>query len=140
MKRKKPLKPGGYLKRYKPLNWQSPERKELRKKVTPMEQEILAAFPKCVYCTVNDATCIDHIAGGASRHKALEERCACNASCLPCNLGDANDPTKFPLFRKLAVKLVTDGEFFDLEKFNRLRGRAPNAITLADITAFLDWR
>ncbi len=134
------MKPGGYLKRNKPLRWQSPERKELRKKVTPMEQEILAAFKKCVYCTVNDATCIDHIAGGASRHKALSERCACNASCVSCNLGDANDPTKFPILRKLAVKLVTDGEFFDLEKFNRLRGRAPHAITLAEVTAFLEWR
>jgi hypothetical protein len=140
MKRKRPLKRTGYLKRNKPLRWQSPERKELRKKVSPMEQEILAQFDTCVYCQERPATCIDHIAGGASRHKALSERCACNASCLECNLGDANDPTKFPLFRKLAVKLVTDGEFFDLEKFNRLRGRAPNAITLADITAFLDWR
>lgn len=140
MKRKRPLKRTGYLKRNKPLNRQSPERKELRKQVTPMEQEILATFSKCVYCTVNDATCIDHIAGGASRHNALSERCACNASCLSCNLGDANDPTKFPILRKLAVKLVTDGEFFDLAKFNSLRGRAPNAITLADVSAFLEWR
>jgi hypothetical protein len=116
------------------------KRKELRKQVTQMEQEILATFKMCVYCTVNDATCIDHIAGGASRNAALSERCACNASCLPCNLGDANDPTKFPVLRKLAVKLVTDGEFFDLEKFNKLRGRARSAITLADVTAFLEWR
>lgn len=122
------------------LNRVSAKRRALRNQVKPMEEEILRAFPKCVYCTINDATCIDHIAGGASRDRALSERCACNASCLACNLGDANDPTKFPILRKLAVKLVTDGEFFDLKKFNELRGRAPNAITLADVSAFLDWR
>lgn len=140
MKRRKPLKPGGYLKRNKPLRWQSPERKKLREQVTPLEQEMLEQFDTCVYCQDRPATCIDHIAGGASRHRALSERCAMNPSCLECNLGDANDPTVFPLFRKLAVKLVTDGEHFNLERFNEIRGRAKNAITLAEVTAFLDWR
>lgn len=122
------------------MKWQSDKRRELRKQVAEMEQEILDDFPRCVYCGVRPSTCIDHIAGGASRHNALKERCACNASCLECNLGDANNPNKFPILRKLAVKLVTDGEFFDLVKFNTLRGRAPNAITLADVSAFLEWR
>ena len=52
------------------MKWRSDKRRKLREQVAPMEQEILDQFPKCVYCTVNDATCIDHIAGGASRHNA----------------------------------------------------------------------
>lgn len=119
---------------------QSKKRKELRKQVGPLEKEFLLQFTQCAYCVEKPATCIDHIAGGAIRGAALSHRFSWNPSCLPCNLGPANDPTVFPVIRKLAVKLVVDGEFFDLIAFNRLRGQADDAITIAEVSAFLEWR
>jgi hypothetical protein len=122
------------------LNRVSAKRRELRKQVAPLEKGFLSQFKTCVYCGQRPATGIDHIAGGASRQAALSNRCAWNASCWECNSGDANDPDKFPIERKLAVKLTTDGEFFDLDTFNAIRGRAAGAITLADVSAWLEWR
>lgn len=140
LNRKTPLKPSSKGLKRSRLARQSKERRELRKQVAPLEKEFLSQFPMCVYCGVRRSTGIDHIAGGASRKAALTERCAWNSSCWECNSGDANDPMKFPIERKLAVKLTTDGEFFDLDTFNKLRGRAAGAITLAEVSAFLEWR
>lgn len=106
----------------------------------PIEADFLSQFPMCVYCGKRPATGIDHIARGEDRRLAIEHRCAWNASCWECNSGDANDNSKFPIERKLAVKLTTDGEFFSLDTFNALRRRADSAITLADVSAFLEWR
>lgn len=118
----------------------SKKRKDVRKAVSPKEQEFLSQFPMCVYCGVRRATGVDHIARGCSRHKAIEDRAAWNASCWECNSGDANDHQKFPIERKIAVKICTDGEFASIEKINQMRGRAAGAITLADVSAFLEWR
>lgn len=134
------LKRSGPIKRTKPMPRQSKKRKELRKQVTPLEKEFLTQFPMCVYCGKRRATGIDHIARGSSRNAALSDRAAWNASCWTCNEGDANDHTKFPIERKIAVKIATDGEFASIEKINAMRGRAEDAITLANVSAWLEWR
>lgn len=134
------LKRSAMPRRKKPINRVSKKRREQRKQVSPLEREFLTQFPTCVYCGQRKATGVDHIARGSSRHRAIEHRCCWNASCWDCNSGDANDHAAFPVERKLAVKLATDGEFFDLDTFNEIRGRAPGAVTLADVSAWLDWR
>ena len=118
----------------------SEKRKATRKAVSPKEQEFLSQFKTCVYCGQRPATGIDHIARGSSRQNALEDRAAWLAACWECNSGDANDHTKFPIERKIAVKICTDGEFASIEKINDMRGRAAGAITLADVSAWLEWR
>jgi hypothetical protein len=140
MKRKRPLKRSPMPPRKSWMPRVSEKRKAIRKAVSPKEQEFLEQFKTCVYCGQRPATGIDHIARGSSRARALTERTAWNASCWECNAGDANDHGKFPIERKLAVKLTTDGEFFDLDTFNAIRGRGAGAITLADVSAWLEWR
>ncbi len=79
------------------------------------------------------------IARGAHRSKAVYERFTWLALCSGCH--DRMDGYSiWPLEAQLALKLLVDPEYFDLVAFNRLRGRADNAITMADLVPYLRLR
>jgi len=79
--------------------------------------------------------------GTGIRSKAFGRREAWCAVCTTCNTHDLCGYELWPLARQLAVKLVTDPAWFNLQVFNvEIRGRAPDAITLEDIAPYLDWR
>lgn len=48
-----------------------------------------------------------------------------------------DDYSRFPPERQLALKLCSDPEYYDRVLVNQLRGRSANAITLADVAAYL---
>ncbi len=80
---------------------------------------------------------VHEIAKGQHRHNAIKHRACCLVVCSKCNCDDLCDYSKWPIERQLAVKLLTDPEYFDLDLFNKVRGRAATAITLADIVPYL---
>jgi hypothetical protein len=88
--------------------------------------------------------CHEMVKGTAGRPLAFSLRYCWLVLCAECNEGDFNDYSKFPPERQLALKWIHDRENFQLEDVNRLRGRAPQAITMAQIIPWicreLDWR
>lgn len=79
------------------------------------------------------------MAKGCHRGQAIKggNRFAWFVACNDCNQGCLNDYSIWPLERQLAAKKIHDPENFDLVAFNTLRGRAPDAITEADIRPWL---
>ncbi len=90
----------------------------------------------CQVCLFLAASEVHEIARGIARAEAYGERATWLAVCRPCHdyLGDYSI---WPLERQLAVKLVRDAEHFDLDIFNRVRGRAPGAIAMEDVVCHL---
>lgn len=82
---------------------------------------------------INDNLCCHEIARGVHRKAALKHRFAQLVACDECNMGRLNDYSKCPIVRQLAIKLLSDSDWFDLAAFNKLRGRAEGAITLAEV-------
>ena len=83
---------------------------------------------------------VHEIAKGPCRAEALKHRACCLVVCDECNSGPLCDYSIWPIERQLAVKLLTDPGHFDLLLFNEIRGRAPTAITIADLVPFLELR
>jgi cytochrome c553 len=77
---------------------------------------------------------VHEIARGPSRKQAVQERACWLLVCRRCH-EELGDYSKWPLARQLALKLLQDREHFDLRKFNVIRGRAPNAITMREVNA-----
>lgn len=79
------------------------------------------------------------IARGVHRKTSVYHRCCWLAVCLECH--DAVDNLRdWPIAKQLACKLIHDAAFFDLEQFNEIRDRDPQAIELADVTFHLQLR
>lgn len=103
----------------------------------PGRKAFVNAAPGCMCCHFAPATDCHEIARGAHRSKAYEDRITWLAVCRVCNCVALDGYAEWPLTRQLALKWIYDREHFDLEGFNRLRGRAPGAITMAEVVPWI---
>lgn len=103
------------------------------KDVNPPRAAYRKEFPCCQYCLLNDATDLHEICAGPAREKALSRREAWLHLCRECH----RELQHKPVALACAVKLLEDPEHFSLEVVNELRGRAPGAITIADVRRYL---
>jgi len=90
----------------------------------------------CFLCGVR-ATEIHEVAQGPAREAALAERCAWLLLCRRCH-ADVHDQSEWPISRQLALKLLRDCDFLDIDRVCELRGRAVGAITLGEVVAHLE--
>lgn len=111
----------------------SKKRAKLNRAVKDLRAAFVAEYGFCWLCGWNYDLAVHEIAKGSHREAALSERIAWMVACGGCNCGPLNDYKEWPLVRQLAVKWVYDQENFDLVGFNRLRGRADNAIVLLEV-------
>lgn len=96
-------------------------------------EEFRLEYQFCWFCGWGCVPDCHEIAKGTHRSAALSERYAWGAACSRCNQGPLNDYRIWPISRQLAYKFLFDREHFDLEAFNKLRGRGDRAITMAQI-------
>lgn len=94
-------------------------------------------FHVCQCCCRATGTDIHEIARGAARSAAIHRRESWLLVCRQCH-DDLDDASQWPVERQLAAKLLADPDYFDPPVVNRLRGRAEDAITLADIVPHLE--
>lgn len=128
----KPLK-RGRIKR------QSSGDRKLKKETKPDRKAFVQEYPFCMACAETDAPlCVHEIAKGHQhRHKAVRVRLAQLVACGDCNQDELEDYAVWPIERQLAAVKKLHPEDYDRVAFNRLRGRADNAITEAEVDAWL---
>ena len=101
----------------------------------------LKTFPFCAYPGCGrKAVCIHEIAFGAgARRRAYVERCTWLPACGWHNRSGCgfHNLAEMPIARQCALKYVLDREHYDLVRINDLRGRAPQAISEAEVQEFL---
>lgn len=119
------------------MRFESKKRAKKRRIVTYRRQMFLAEFRDCWFCGSGTNLCVHEIACGSHRDKALGERLAWAVACFECNCHQLTDYSMWPLERQLAIKKLRDPRFYNRVEFNRLRGRADNAITQAEVTAWV---
>lgn len=136
IKRKTPLKRGTKgLKRSYIKRMSKAKRKEIAETAGP-RKEYRESNPCALHKALGHyepATQTHEIACGPARGKAVYHREAWLATCETCHpylQGMAVE-------RQMAVKLLVDPEYFDLDLICELRGRAKGAITLADVVDHL---
>lgn len=119
------------------MRHRSKKRARLERRLRPLREAYLEEFGKCVVCGWEPADQVHEIAKGSHRALAIAEPCTWLAVGFDCNMGRLNDYSLYPLERQLAIKWIHDRKRFDLARFNELRGRAPTAITIADIKKYI---
>jgi hypothetical protein len=99
---------------------------------------------RCWFCGRRNRECVHvhHIASGtANKPLAMLERFTWASACDECNCGPLTDKGEesgaWPIKRQLAVKYCMDRSWFKLRAFNRLRGHAPDFITLKELKPFI---
>ena len=122
-----------------PLRRVSKKTAKVDRAIKREREEYREEFHICQVCNRALATDVHEVARGSHRAKAKLERCCWLAVCAPCHSEKLSDYSQFPITRQLAVKLVADPKFFDLKRFNEIRGRSPEAITLEDLQKWLRW-
>jgi hypothetical protein len=75
------------------------------------------------------------ITRGPSRAKSLQVRAALIRTCPPCHAGRLDGMS---VVRQLAIKKFADPEGYDRLEVNRLRRRAPESITEAEVNYHFD--
>lgn len=105
-------------------------------KVRKARHEFLLEVGRCMACGSGYALAVHEIGRGADRHRAWPHRAAWLALCMPCHR-ECGNYAVWPIARQLALKLVRDGAYFDLEAVNRIRGRAVGAITLSEVEVYV---
>lgn len=109
----------------------SKKRRRLLKEADEARNAFRIEHPRCMICGVQ-ACDIHEIARGSLRHKAYCDRHTWLHLCRKCHDAVGNY-ANWPIARQLSVKMRSDPEYYDLEHFNRLRGRAPNAIEQCEV-------
>lgn len=90
---------------------------------------------ECFICGSRKMLESHEICCGPSRQKALEEPATWLRLCAECHRGKngVHNYAVYPIFRQLFLKKRNDPEYYDRVKVNRLRGRADEAITEAEV-------
>ena len=114
------------------MKFQSSERRKLMRDVREMRRAWLLHHLECWYCG-GRSTCVNEMACGSHREKALSEPCCWSAACWDCNRDACQDYASWPLAVQLALKLKYDPQNFDRVKFNAIRGRAADAISWCEV-------
>lgn len=119
------------------LRTKSPKRAKQDRQTTPARKAYKAEFLMCHRCCKRPATDTHEIARGTHKAAAMKEPCTWLALCRTDH-DEMGDYSIWPVARQLALKLVADPNRFDLKKFNKLRGRNERAITLDEVTQYLE--
>ena len=118
----------------KRMRYKTKKRQKADRMVAYERVLFLAEFPWCWFCENARSECVHEMAcGSGNRVIAVQVRLAWASSCCDCNQFKVTDYAIWPLVRQLAAKWINDRKSFDRVAFNRLRGRADNAITMAEI-------
>ena len=99
----------------------------------PIRKQFVEEAGTCWICDDRMATDCHEMSRGCCRDGSIGERCTWLATCWECNCYLLTDYSVYPIERQLAIKWIVDREHFDLRKFNKIRGRAPTAITMSDV-------
>lgn len=98
----------------------------------PFREEFLRRFPICWVCG-KASECVHEITNGAARTKTLKVESCLIACCWNCNSGPLNAKGEMPVATQLSLVARFNPTAFDREEVNIARGRAPHAITEADV-------
>jgi hypothetical protein len=108
----------------------TPARAAANRAADKWRKAFLATISRCEYCGKHGDLCLHEIARGIHRRKAITAPYAILAvHPLVCHEAVSLETIE----RQLARMYLVDASRFDLVAFNRLRGRADNAITFADL-------
>ena len=118
----------------------SPKRRALIAAHREAREAYLMTFPVCQICDRAAAVEIHEIVRGGSRRLAYGQRAAWLSLCRNCH-EIAGDYGKLPLPGAYGFKGIRDPAFYDRVALNRLRGRADEAVSEADVLISLwEWR
>ena len=95
-------------------------------------------WDRCMACGSTWRLEVHEIARGPARRRALREPAAWLLLCHGCHHDEFDDYSVQPISRQLALKRKIDPDNYDREKVNALRGRAPGAISEADVDEWKD--
>jgi hypothetical protein len=123
--------------RKKRMNRVNPKTAKLRRQARDPRAQYVAEHFTCQCCLKRQASECHEIVTRAKSAKSILYRCCYLALCSTCHRTEVSDYSRYPITRQLALKLVSDGDNFNLAEVNRLRGRDENAITLADVAKWL---
>jgi hypothetical protein len=118
---------------------QSAKRQKRNAEWGPVRRDFCIEMGVCAKCSRQAPLDCHEIARGAAREAALSRREAWLALCRNCH-DSMDDYSVWPVERQLALKLLSDPAWFNIQVVNELRGRAPDAITLAEVADYLGLR
>ena len=95
----------------------------------------MESYGFCWVCSSSSGLFVHEMASGAFREKAFADRITWVVACSLCNTsgGPLHSRADWPLPKQLALKWIHDRGYFELEKFNLLRSRAPGAIEMREV-------
>ena len=108
------------------------ERAKFNRAIAESRRMWLLRHPFCWFCP-DRAALVHEIGTEGNRVAFIGEPCSWGAACVRCNEHELTNYRKFPVVDQLAYKLIHDPENVDLERFCRLRHRAPGAITMGEV-------
>lgn len=108
------------------------ERDRFNRAISEPRRLWLRLHPLCWFCW-NPSQCVHEIGTEGNRKAFVSEVCSWAAACSNCNQFELTNYRKFPVVDQLAYKLIHDPENVDLERYCRLRHRAPGAITMGEV-------
>ena len=109
---------------------------ENRRKLNAAAEQLREAFAdefRVCWVTGEPATDTHEMVRGADRPKAYGERCAWLRLSRRGHKLIHDNPLDWPIARQLALKLRWDGDFYDRQRVNVLRGRAVDAVTSEEV-------
>ena len=107
------------------------------RKIAPLRNAYKAEFELCMLCNKKLSTDVHEIARGTYRAQAKLKPSCWLTLCRGCHSA-MDDYSTWPITRQLALKLIVDPGRFDLAEVNEVRGRAIDAISLAEVVQHLD--
>jgi altronate dehydratase len=123
--------------RKKAMNRVNPKTAAIRRQSKDPRAQYVAEHFTCQCCMKRQATECHEIVTRAKNAKSILYRSCYLALCRKCHNDEVSDYSRYPVSRQLALKLVSDGDHFNLAEVNRLRGTDESAITLADVARWL---
>jgi hypothetical protein len=118
------------------MRFYTDERSEFNELVAGPRRVWLLRHPICWWC-VYPSQGVHEIGAAGIRRILLPEPCSWAAACNRCNQGILTDYSIWPVVRQMAVKLRWNSEDVNLRRYNELRGRGADALTLREVRAAL---
>lgn len=86
----------------------------------PVRKEFLWDHPYCFACGSGIDVAVHEMTPGKNRMRGFVERATWLTACNHCNCDRLTDASEWPLARQLALKLLHNPEYFDLEAVRRV--------------------
>ncbi len=137
LNRKTPMPRGEQRSWNSTLSTTSPKKRKHLRTTAPRRRSYKAEFLMCQCCIKRKAEDVHEIARGIHKEESEKHPATWLCLCRKCH-DEMDDYSVWPIARQLALKLVADPSRFSLSKINEIRGRALDAITLADVAQYLE--